>query len=191
MSENIILLLVGVLVFLVLILVGVILYLFKKVMENNKEDRADRVEREERHNRINEIAAELKASAPSHDDLAYCANHPQDHAHGMCNICQSHFCEDCVKEHDGLSFCAPHFKLYVSHEWVELENIKTTPETPETAFPIYDFKKELWKEEQTPAIISTHYKINIEIDCIESYVKLLVRADEHDELKGRYQVFKQ
>lgn len=182
MSENIILLLVGVLAFLVLILVGVILYLFKKVMEANKEDRVERA---------SEIAAKQKVIDKTQDDLAYCENHPQDHAHGMCSICHSNFCEDCVKEHDGLTFCAPHFKLYVSHEWVELENIKTTPETPETAFPIYDFKKELWKDEQTPAIISTHYKINIEIDCIESYVKLLVRADEHDELKNRYQSFKQ
>ncbi|MCR9205964.1 MAG: hypothetical protein NXH75_15380, partial [Halobacteriovoraceae bacterium] len=67
---------------------------------------------------------------------------------------------------------------------------KTTPETPESAFPIYDFKKELWEKEGLPAIVSTHYKINIETDSIESFVKLLVRSIEEDSLKKRFERFK-
>jgi hypothetical protein len=191
LSENIVLILVGALVLLVLVLVGVILYLFNKILQEKDMTQAPEHATEPSRNRQRVVVdkGELKAQAAD-VSLSYCANHPQDHAKGMCSICQECFCEECIKEHDGLTFCNPHFRLYISHEWTELETIKTTPDTPETAFPIYDFKKLLWEEEGLPAVISTHYKINIDTDTIESFVKLLVRTDELDSLSERYNKFK-
>lgn len=182
MSENLVIILVGALLLVTLIFAGVILYLFNKLLQERKEPTQEQS--------LTEKFKHLKA-ASEEGPTSYCKNHPQDHAHGMCAICQDMYCEDCIKEHDGHTFCGPHFRLFVSHEWSELESIKTTPSTPETAFPIYDFKKELWKEEQLPAVISTHYKINIDDDSIESYVKLLVRTEELEDLKSRYSKFNQ
>ncbi len=180
MSENVVIILVAALLIVTVLFAAVIIYLFNKVL---KEKSLSRQEQED--------SAPLKKYRATEDHASYCVNHPQDHAHGMCAICQELFCEDCLKEHDGHTFCAPHFKLFISHEWEELESIKTTPTTPETAYPIYDFKKELWDDGGEPTVISTHYKINIDDDSIESYVKLLVIKDEFEELKGRYQKFKQ
>lgn len=192
MSENIVLILVGALVLLVLVLVGVILYLFNKILkEKDMTQAAEHSTEPSRSDRARMIVNKDKLKAQAADiDLSYCANHPQDHAKGVCAICSEAFCEECIKEHDGLTFCGPHFRLYIGHEWIELETIKTTPETPESAFPIYDFKKHLWEEEGLPAVISTHYKINLDNDSIESYVKLLVRSDELDSLSERYQQYK-
>lgn len=184
MSESIIIILVAALIFVVLLLVGVILYLFNRLM--NEKDMTQAPEHSTEPSRDLALLKRKMEEA----DVSYCSNHPQDHSKGMCAICQDCFCEDCIKEHDGLTFCGPHFRLFVSHEWVELESIMTTPETPETAFPIYNFKKNLWEQEGLPAVISTHYKINIDTDTIESYVKLLVRSDEIDSLSERYHQFK-
>ena len=182
----------GSLILVVLVLVGVILYLFNKILqEKEMTQAADHSTEPSRSSKQKIIVDRDKLKAQAADvSLSYCSNHPQDHAKGMCSICQECFCDDCIKEHDGLTFCNPHFRLYISHEWTELETIKTTPETPESAFPIYDFKKLLWEEEGLPAVISTHYKINIDTDTIESFVKLLVRTDELDSLSERYNKFK-
>lgn len=190
MSEKIIFILVGALVFLVLVLVGVILYLFNKLLQE-KEMTQDGEHSTEpsRSVRQGPNRDELRRMAEGVES-SYCVNHPQDHGNGMCAICSEVFCEECIKEHEGLTFCRPHFRLFISHEWEAVETVKTTPETPETAFPMYDFKKTLWEKEGLPAVISTHYKINIDTDTIESYVKLLVRSDELESLVERYETFK-
>ena len=121
----------------------------------------------------------------------FCKNHPSDHAAGVCAICQNSYCEECIKEHEGHSFCETHFRLYLSHQWNELDTIRTTPDIPESALPLYDFKKTLWEEKEIPTLLSTHYKINIEGDFIESYVKLIVRREEWTQLKDRYEKLKQ
>lgn len=196
MSENIILILVTALVLVVFLLVGVILFLFRALMKEKDMTQDQEHSTEPSRATANQSKSELlrqsplNQSGPSEDQITYCANHPNDNAKGLCSICQECFCEECIKEHDGLSFCGPHFRLYINEDWVELETIKTTPETPESAFPIYDFKKELWEKEGLPAIVSTHYKINIQTDTIESFVKLLVRSIEEDSLKKRYERYK-
>ncbi len=190
MSEKIIFILVGALVFLVLVLVGVVLYLFNRLLkEKDMTQDGEHSTEPSRATRTGADRDQLKRMAEGVES-SYCVNHPQDHAQGLCAICNETFCEECIKEHEGLTFCRPHFRLFISHEWETVETIKTTPETPETAFPIYDFKKALWEKEGLPAVISTHYKINIDTDTIESYVKLLVRADEYETLAERYQTFK-
>lgn len=199
MSENIVIILLIALLSVVLILVGVILYLFKELIKERKSENQQMVtgEREKSSGKetltptIDRLRDKISQNELGFDDeVTYCVNHPQDHGKGLCAICQDSLCEECLKEHDGLNFCGAHFRLYLGHDWVELETIKTTPETPESAFPIYDFKKDLWEKERLPAIISTHYKINIETDKIESFVRLLVRTQEEEALKERFQNYK-
>ena len=191
MSENIVLIIVLCLSFVVLVLVGVIVYLFKETLKA-KDTTATTNEAS--------VSKEPEVVGPTdlevlkkqqetfqEEELNYCANHPQDHAVGICAICQDSFCEECVKEHDGISFCSAHFRFFLNNEWVEMKSIKTTPDTPETAMPLYDFKRGLWEKEGTASIISTHYKINIEGDSIESYVKLLVREDDLRPLSEKFE----
>lgn len=195
MSEKVIIILVSALVFVVMVLVGVIVYLFNRLMRDKDmiqtPEHSTEPSRQEEPSTLERLRAEHKKRSVFPDEnITYCVNHAQDNARGLCNICQEAFCEECLKEHDGLTFCGPHFRLYLGHEWVELETIMTTPETPESAFPIYDFKRELWEKEGLPAIVATHYKINIETDTIESFVKLLVRSNEEEPLKERFERYK-
>jgi len=148
----------------------------------SKESTDDKKERENR-----KVKKDFDESAIKH----YCHHHPQDHAAGVCAICQLAYCEECIKEHEGHSFCEDHFRLYLSHDWDELDTIKTNPDIPETALPLYDFKLNLWRDREIPSILSTHYKINIEGDFIESYVKLVVRKEELGQLKQKYEKLKQ
>lgn len=197
MSEKVIIILVSALVLVVFVLVGVILYLFKELIK--EKDMTQDPEHSTEPSRdpktsntpmLDQLRSSNKKVHEQEDQISYCVNHPRDNAKGLCAICNDCFCEDCLKEHDGMSFCGPHFRLYIGHEWVELESILTTPEAPETAYPIYDFKRDLWEKEGLPAIISTHYKINLENDSIESFVKLLVRSNEEESLKERFNHFK-
>lgn len=192
MNGDFITILLIILVLLIGVLVGVVAFMAMKLMKSQ-----EKAETSVAGQRIAEPKTEEeKTSSISSEDkmgehLHYCKNHPDDHAAGVCAICQVGFCEECLIEHEGHNFCADHFRIFVSHEWDEIDTIKTNPDTPETALPLYDFKKELWEKEETPSILSTHYKINIEGDFIESYVKLVVRKEEVDELRKRYSLIKQ
>jgi len=185
MSENFVLIIVLSLCAVVLVLAVIIVYLFKETLKAKalpSETEGKRVPPE-----VNLEALKKQQMTFQEEELHYCINHPQDHATGICAICQESICEDCVKEHEGISFCTAHFRYFLNNEWAEMKSIKTTPETPETAMPLYDFKRKLWDKEGTASIISTHYKINIEGDSIESYVKLLVKEDELLELQKKYE----
>ena len=202
MTQEWIIYLVIALIFLILVLVGVVLYLGLKIL---KSQGAVFIEKPSvsHKSRLDELTntPEPKANAIANTKMPnipvsevskhYCHNHPSDHATGVCAICQNSFCEECIKEHEGHSFCEAHFRLFVSHEWDEIDTIKTNPDIPESALPLYDFKQQLWQEKEIPSVLSTHYKINIEGDFIESYVKLVVRKEELSELKDRYDKLKQ
>ncbi|MCP4911915.1 MAG: hypothetical protein GY909_02260 [Oligoflexia bacterium] len=194
-EKNILLITVGVLLLFVLILLGAVLFLvyrMTKVQTQVAQTNDDKNESKGEPTEFEKIKELLQAQygAKSEPSDFYCQNHPQDHAVGVCAICSESFCDECIKEHDGLTFCQSHFREYLENEWVELEEVMTTPDTPETALHIYDFKKDIWKDETTSSIVSTHYKINIENDFIESYVKLLVKKDESEELEIKFKSYK-
>ncbi len=203
MSQEWIIYLVIALIFLILVLVGVVLYLGLKIIKSQGAvfSEAPSVTHK---TRLEELTAspplEISKTSKMSDKMPevkienskhYCINHPSDHAMGVCAICQNSYCEECIKEHEGHSFCEAHFRLFVSHEWQEIDTIQTNPDIPESALPLYDFKQTLWQEKEIPSVLSTHYKINIEGDFIESYVKLVVRKEELAELKDRYDKLKQ
>ena len=117
--------------------------------------------------------------------LSTCEFHEDVKAVNVCAICGSQICEHCVREDENIVFCPDHFKTYVDHKWVEITNIRTTADTPEASAHVHEFKKKIWKKESTPTFIVTHYKIDLENDQIESYVKLMVREEEESELLKR------
>jgi hypothetical protein len=123
----------------------------------------------------------LKAQQSS----VFCHNHADKSGVGSCGICEHVYCEGCLKEWEHLRFCPEHFQTYTNNKWTHITNVKTTPEETENAVPIYQFKKNIWESEDIPTFIETDYKINVEGDFVESYVKLYVREKDKQKLSDR------
>ena len=128
---------------------------------------------------------EIELVTKSPESKVFCHIHEKEHAKGTCSICEKSFCESCLMEHEGITFCSEHLKTYSENKWIDITNIKTTPNNPEAAIYVYKFKKEQWKEFNIPTFIVTHYKINIDGDHIESYVMLYVRSQDEEALRNK------
>lgn len=120
-----------------------------------------------------------------------CVHHPEQNAVAACAICEDAICEHCHKDWEGLHLCPEHFGLYSKHTWIEIAEIKTTPSAPEKGHVLYHFKHKLWSEEHVPAYLVTHYKIDVDGDHIESWVKLYAREEDADQLTTRYRILSQ
>jgi hypothetical protein len=120
----------------------------------------------------------------------FCENHPDTPSAGGCLICEDVYCEKCLVEHDGLYFCKEHFKVFANNKWKQITDVKTTPNTPNDGLFIYHFKRHIWRENETPSFVLTHYKINIEEDFIESYIQLNVIEKDADELSFKIEKYK-
>ena len=120
----------------------------------------------------------------------FCANHPDSPSAGACLICEDVFCEKCLIEHDSLYFCKEHFKIFANNKWKQITDVKTTPNTPDDGLFIYHFKRQIWREKETPSFVLTHYKINIEEDYIESYIQLNVIEKDADRLSDEIENYK-
>lgn len=114
------------------------------------------------------------------DNDAFCKLHPKTEASGTCAICLGSFCETCIKNHETLMFCPTHYKVFLEHKWQDIQTVKTTPNNPHDGVQLYEYKKELWTNEEIPAYVMTHYKLNYEGDYIESYIMLFVRDIDVD-----------
>lgn len=112
----------------------------------------------------------------------FCENHPDSPSVGTCLICEDVFCEKCLIEHDSLYFCKEHFKIFANNKWKQITDVKTTPNTPDDGLFIYHFKRQIWREKETPSFVLTHYKINIEEDFIESFIQLNVIEKDAEKL---------
>lgn len=117
-----------------------------------------------------------------------CVNHPEQNAIATCAICEDAICENCHKDWEGLHLCPEHFGLYGKHTWIEIAEIRTTPSAPEKGHKLYHFKHKLWNDEKVPAYLVTHYKIDVDGDHIESWVKLYAREEDADQLTTRFSV---
>lgn len=92
----------------------------------------------------------------------------------LCNVCERELEEQDHFEIDKLHFCKEHYNVYIKNEWTEISNQRTTADTPEAGIYIYNFQKNLWGTERIPSFIVCEYKIDINTDQIETYVKLNV-----------------
>ncbi len=104
---------------------------------------------------------------------------------GICSICEKELNEETHFEIDSIHLCKDHYNTYIKNNWVEICNQRTTADTPEAGVYIYNFQKKLWKNEQVPSFILCEYKIDIETDNIETYVRLNVLKDMATDLKER------
>lgn len=120
------------------------------------------------------------------DGRSYCFFHKELHSEGLCAICEKALCEPCINQHDKIIFCPEHFKIFLAYKWKDLETIRTTPDTPLEGINLYNFKSNKWKNENIPMYLVTHYKINVELDQIESYVTLFVREDDWKSLHQEF-----
>lgn len=117
--------------------------------------------------------------------LMMCVNHPERQAQGVCAISQETICETCIREDDGLVISVDHFRTYLEAQWVIIEKVKATPDDTSASAHIYRLKNRLWSKEEIPTLVSTHYKIDVETDQIESHIHFLVREQEREELQAQ------
>lgn len=171
MNATIVVSLLGLSFVLIGILSGVVVYLLLKQSDKKEEKGADQKPQPD--------------STSQTETSVFCTHHEKEHAKGTCSICEQSFCESCLKEHDGLTFCSEHLRTFSENKWVDITNIKTTPNNPEAAMFVYQFKKDQWANSNIPTFIVTHYKINIDGDHIESYVMLYVRSQDEENLRGK------
>lgn len=115
--------------------------------------------------------------------LQVCINHPERQAQGICAISQDPICEGCIREDDGLVISVDHFRTYLQSVWVSIESVKATPDDTLASAHIYQLKIDLWQTNKTPTFVSTHYKIDVDTDQIESHIQFFVREEEKEELK--------
>ncbi len=92
----------------------------------------------------------------------------------LCNVCETELEEQDHFEIDNLHFCKEHYNIFIKNEWSEISNQKTTADTPEAGIYIYNFQRDLWHSEKIPSFIVCEYKIDVNTDQIETYVKLNV-----------------
>jgi hypothetical protein len=129
-------------------------------------------------------------SAIKDHNLSMCFYHPEERARGICAIASEPLCEHCLRENDGIVVGPEYFRTLIENEWFPIETILTTPDSTEASAHLYDFKQEQWKIKKRPMFISTHYKINVNDDFIESHVSLNVISNESDLILNELQQYK-
>jgi hypothetical protein len=170
-QENIYIILLLFLLIILLLILLIAFFIIKLILDNkNKEQQPPPIPQlvTEKSNLPRKVEHEVIK------EKFHCLNHPEIPSIASCLICEDVFCEKCVIEHEGMYFCKEHFRTYTDHKWVQITDEKTTPDNPETGQYIWDFKRIIWKQKNTPSFVLTHYKINIEADYIESFVQLNV-----------------
>lgn len=185
--ENILLTIVVVLLVLLLILLVGLGYLGLRLLRTKTQtaDEPALLHDDRLHPDIKLRLAEAKTAKRKLREEATCVVHQKEPSEGSCAICNQYFCQSCLKPQQSLLFCREHVSIYLSSSWAEVHSVKSNPHDPEAGVELVDWKKRLWDAENIPAIIQTHYKINVDGDQIESWVVLLAREKEAAEVKDR------
>jgi len=166
--------------FILILLLGVIGFLFFYLYKQNKNNNKDEVKTSKKVKNKNPNSNEDERK----NIQGLCFNHPEQNAQGTCAICENSFCEKCLWEHEKTLFCPEHYRVFMDSKWVELMQIQSTPDKPESALALYDLKAQAW-EKKIPTYIVTHYKINLDGDQIESHVTLFGRDQDAEKLKDQ------
>lgn len=172
------------LLLIILLLIGLIGFVLVKLMLQKKDSTTSSTVPP-----VNKTKTIQKYSEEPVVEKFFCHNHPEEQSIGSCLICEDVFCEDCMVEHDGLYFCKEHFRVFAGNKWKQITDVKTTPDTPMDGLYVYHFKRKIWKENNMPSYILTHYKINIESDFIESFIQLNVLEKDADKLSAQIENF--
>jgi len=193
LQENLsaILLFMVLIILLLIALIGIVLV--KLLLTKNDQQLAQPTAEKERPVLVPVIETPAKLKKLAEETVVekyYCENHPDVPSTGACLICEDVFCEQCLIEHDGLYFCKEHFKTFANNKWKQITDVKTTPNTPEDGLYIYHYKRHIWKDQNIPSFVLTHYKINIEEDFIESFIQLNVVEEKAEDLLADIEKFK-
>ena len=112
---------------------------------------------------------------------ANCKTHLEKRATGGCQICEHTFCEDCLEKFRNILLCPKHHQLDIKANWIPIKNVMLSSENPRPGIRLQELKETLWKNENLPAYIITHYRINLEMDEIESHMDLYVRKQDQNQ----------
>jgi len=107
-----------------------------------------------------------------------CSVHPDLAAATSCAVCDEYFCSNCLRQHENLYFCSPHLHLFLEGQWKEYDSIQTSASDPENGVRYYELKRKLWRDQNIPMVILTHYKIDVDTDTINTFLKVLVREND-------------
>lgn len=108
----------------------------------------------------------------------FCPNHPDEPGEASCAICDGLYCRACIKPFKAMHLCKEHLPMIMKNSWEEVITIKTSTEDPEQGVRLYDVKKKLFKEENLPSYIETHYKIDVDHDQVETFLVLFAMKQE-------------
>lgn len=183
LDQQLLLLILGVLLVLVLVLTVFVAILAYKLFKAPSSEGPGEGQRENSEAPFKE--KDGKRPELVDPTLMMCVNHSERQAQGVCAISQDPICETCIREDDGLVISVDHFRTYLEAQWVILDKIKATPDDTTASAHIYRLKNRLWSTEEIPTLVSTHYKIDVETDQIESHIHFLVREEEREELQAQ------
>lgn len=187
MSEQLFLI---VIVFLAIIMVAMMVIIVLLFLKLNQKNPPAAISPETPPSSFSKEDTGLKVKVSTDPTLQMCVNHPEVPAHALCAISQEPICEGCVREDDGIIFGLDHFRTYLESKWVELESVRATADQTEASAHLFAFKYSKWKIGQTPSFVTTHYRIDVESDEIESLIRLYVREEEKDQLRMELTQFK-
>jgi hypothetical protein len=138
------------------------------------------------HPGINERLLELKKIKPTRSDL-FCPNHSDEPGEANCAICDRLFCKTCIKPFKTMHFCKEHLPLIMKHDWDEVLTIKTSTSDPEQGVRLFDVKKNIFRDDDIPTYIETHYKINVDQDYIETYLVLFAIKERITTVREKFE----
>lgn len=184
MGEQVFIILIIFMGLILILLMALIVYLFIKMNENKNIPEAPI------STFIQPTKKKLMSNTQLDPTLQMCVNHPEASAQALCAISQDPICDRCVREDDGIIFSLDHFRTYLENKWAEVESVRATADETQASAHLFAFKYHTWKKDQTPSFVTTHYRIDVESDEIESLIKLYVKEEEKDLLKEQLLIFK-
>lgn len=198
--ENTALTLIIITLLLLVIIVGLLTMLIYKMFRQNNQAMTHEapaptgeaahpdVSKDKMHPAILERMKEAEKYKPKRADL-FCPNHSDEPGETMCAICDRLYCRACIKPFKSLHYCKEHLPLIMRHDWDEVLTLKTSTHDPEQGVRLYDVKKEIFKKDNLPTYVETHYKINVDQDYIETYLVVYAQKEELENAKTKFSEF--
>lgn len=167
-------------------LLGVLVFFVVKMVKEDRDRKSSSEEKRSYPPEVEELIREAKNLKPVSKDL-FCPNHPDEPGEAQCAICDELYCKACIRPFKSLHYCKEHLALIMRHDWVEILTLRTSTTDPEEGVRLYDRKKEVFRNNGFPTYVETHYKIDVDSDHIETYLKLFAINEQASEIKGLFE----
>lgn len=186
MNELTVILLILTNVFIAALLGVLVFFIVKLVKEDRSRKENSSSEVRQYPPEVEELIREAKSLKPVSRDL-FCPNHPDEPGEAQCAVCDELYCKACIRPFKSLHFCKEHLALIMRHDWVEVLTLKTSTTDPEEGVRLYDRKKEVFRQNGLPTYVETHYKIDVDSDHIETYLKLFAIDEDSQKAAELFQ----